>query len=84
MYFSLANNDTDISKTHLNQAEQIIKMDFYLRLQNTEHFALSASSWHNVLIPSANCSKLFQIDGAKKEIYSADHSWLSLVVDLVS
>ena len=42
-FFSLADNDTDISKTHLNKAEQIIKVDFYLRLQNTENFALSAS-----------------------------------------
>ena len=29
-------------KNHLNKAEQIIKLDFYLRLQNTENFALSA------------------------------------------
>ena len=43
MSFSLADNDTDISKTHLNKTEQIIKLDFYLRLQNTENFALSAS-----------------------------------------
>ena len=43
VFFSLADNDTDISKTHLNKAEQIIKVDFYLRLQNTENFALSAS-----------------------------------------
>ena len=42
MSFSLADNDTDISKTHLNKTEQIIKHDFYLRLQNTENFALSA------------------------------------------
>ena len=42
--FSLANNDTDISKTHLNKEEQIIKVDFYLHLQNTKNFALSASS----------------------------------------
>ena len=41
--FFLADNDTDISKTHLNKTEQIIKLDFYLRLQNTENFALSAS-----------------------------------------
>ena len=32
IYFSLAVNDTDIWKTHLNKAEQIIKLDFYLRL----------------------------------------------------
>ena len=43
-FFSLADNDTGISKTHLNKAEQIIKMDFYLRLENTENFALSTSS----------------------------------------
>ena len=42
--FPLADNDTDISKTHLNKAEQIIKVDFYLRRQNTETFALSTSS----------------------------------------
>ena len=35
--FSLADNDNDISKTHLNKAEQIIKVDIYLRLQNTEN-----------------------------------------------
>ena len=44
MFFSLADNDTDISKTHLNKAEQIIKLDIYLHLQNTEKFALSVSS----------------------------------------
>ena len=44
IFFSLADNDTDRSKTHLNKAEQIIQLDFYLRLQNTESFALSASS----------------------------------------
>ena len=43
MFFSLADNDTDISKTHLNKIDQIIKVDFYLRLQNTENFALKAS-----------------------------------------
>ena len=32
LFFSLADNDTDISKTHLNRAEQIIKLDFYLLL----------------------------------------------------
>ena len=74
----MADNDTDISKTHLNQAEQIVKVDFYLRLQNTENFPLNASSWCNVLIHSASCSKLM------KEIYSTDHNWLSLLVDLVS
>ena len=42
--FSLEDNDTDISKTHLNKAEQIINVDFYLRLQNTENFGLSAPS----------------------------------------
>ena len=31
-FFSLADNDTDISKTHLNWAEQIIKLGFYLLL----------------------------------------------------
>ena len=41
--FSLACNDPDIWKTHLNKAEQIIKQDFYLRLQNTENLALRAS-----------------------------------------
>ena len=39
-FFSLADNDNDISKTHLNKAEQIIKQDFHLRLHNTENFAL--------------------------------------------
>ena len=36
-FYFLADNDTDISKTHLNEAEQIIKVDFYLRIQNTEN-----------------------------------------------
>ena len=58
--FSLADNDSDISKTHLNKAEQIIKVDFYLRLQNTENFALNTSIWCNVLIHSASCSKLME------------------------
>ena len=44
--FSLADNDTDISKIHLNKAEQVIKLDFYLLLQNTENFALSMSRIH--------------------------------------
>ena len=43
--FPLADNDTDISKTHLNKAEQIIKVVFHLHLQNTENFALSESSF---------------------------------------
>ena len=42
--FSLADNDTDISKTLLNKGEQIIKLDFYLFVQNTENFALSVPS----------------------------------------
>ena len=42
--FYLADNDIDISKTHLSKTKQIIKLDFYLRLQNTENFALNASS----------------------------------------
>ena len=58
--FSLADNNTDISKTHLNQEEQIIKLDFYLHHKNTENFALSASSWCNVLIHSVSCSKLME------------------------
>ena len=58
--FSLADNDTDISKTHLNQAEQIIKVNFYLRLQNKENFALE-------LVQRLNSfCKLFQTDGAKR------------------
>ena len=36
MFFSLADNDTDISKAHLNKAGQMIKLDCHLRLQNTE------------------------------------------------
>ena len=28
--------DTDIWKTHLNKAEEIIKLNFHLRLQNTK------------------------------------------------
>ena len=44
MFFSLADNDTDVSKTHLDKAEQVIKLDFYLRLQNLENFALSSTS----------------------------------------
>ena len=39
-----------IYQKHLNKAEQIIKVDFYLRLQNTENFALKASSVVLVLI----------------------------------
>ena len=54
IFFSLADNDTDISKTHLNKIDQIIKLDFYLRLQNTENFALSA--WSDTLNPSCSCS----------------------------
>ena len=42
--FSLADNDTDTSKTHLKKGEEIIKLDFYLRLHNTENFALSGLS----------------------------------------
>ena len=37
--FSHADNDTDLLKTHVNKAEEIIKLDFYLRLHNTENFA---------------------------------------------
>ena len=48
--YSLADNDTDISKTHLNKIDQIIKVDFYLHLQNTGNFALKASSVVLVLI----------------------------------
>ena len=44
MFFSLADNDADVSKTHLDKAEQVIKLDFYLRLQNLENFALSSTS----------------------------------------
>ena len=40
----MADNDIDISKTHLNKAEQIIKVDLCLHLENTENFALSTSS----------------------------------------
>ena len=40
----MADNDTDISKTLLTKVDQIIKLHFYLPLQNTEKFALSASS----------------------------------------
>ena len=44
LFFSLVDNDTDISKTHLNKTEQIFKLDFYFHLQNTENFASSVSS----------------------------------------
>ena len=44
MFFTLTDNDTDISKTHLNKAEQVIKLYSNLHLQNIENFALSASS----------------------------------------
>ena len=37
VFFPLADNDTDILKAHSNKAEQIIKVDFYLSLQNTEN-----------------------------------------------
>ena len=43
IHFSSANDDIDISKTHLKKAEHIIKLEFYLRPQNIEQFALSAS-----------------------------------------
>ena len=33
-----------LSSLNLNKAEQILKLHFYLRLQNTENFALCASS----------------------------------------
>ena len=57
MFFSLADNDTDISKTHLHKAEQIIKLDFYLRLQNTENFALSASSFYSQVLRFLNLAQ---------------------------
>ena len=44
MFFTLTDNDTDISKAHLNKAEQVIKLYSNLHLQNIENFALSASS----------------------------------------
>ena len=47
--FSFVDNDTDITKTHLNKAEQIIKPDFCLHLQNTEYFAVRASSYSYIL-----------------------------------
>ena len=37
-FFFLADNDTDISKAHLNKAEQIIKLDFF-SLQNQKILA---------------------------------------------
>ena len=61
IFFFLADNDTDISKAHLNKAQQIIKVDFYLHLQNTENYALSAlrvwihsetCTWHDKNIQS--------------------------------
>ena len=39
----MADNDTDISKTHLNKIDEKIQVDFHLRLQNTENFALKSS-----------------------------------------
>ena len=56
-FFSLADNDTDISITHLNKAEQIIKLYFHLRLQNTENFALRAPS---------NCKRFEQTNQIRK------------------
>ena len=44
----MADNDIDISKTHLDKAEQVIKLDFYLRLQNTKKFALRVISGINM------------------------------------
>ena len=58
--FSLADNDTDISKTHSNQAEQIIKVNFYLRLQNKENFAFELVQRFN------SFCKSFQTDGDKR------------------
>ena len=45
----MVDNDTDISKTRLNQAEQVIKLNFYLRCQNIENFALSAWCLQNFI-----------------------------------
>ena len=44
MFFTLTDNDTDISKAQLNKAEQVIKLYSNLHLQNIENFVLSASS----------------------------------------
>ena len=53
IFFSLGDNDSDISKTHLNKAQEIIKLDFYLRLQNRENFALSALRTSGILFSNA-------------------------------
>ena len=55
----MADNDTDISKAHLNKEEQIIKVDFYLQLQNTENFALSALRENTFLINAIGYTRLF-------------------------
>ena len=57
-FFSLANNDTDISKTHLNKAEQIVQVNFYLRLQDTENFDLSASRTKKLLEETTKVDKV--------------------------
>ena len=39
-----ASDDANYEKQNLTEAEQIIKLDFYLRVQNTKIFILSAMS----------------------------------------
>ena len=53
VFFAEVENDnyiSYISKTHLNKAEQIIRLNFYLRLQNKENIALSVSRHLNAII----------------------------------
>ena len=39
--------DTDKLKTHLNEAEQVIKLNFYLHLQNTKIFCRRGNICNN-------------------------------------
>ena len=56
-----------IHETHLNKIEQIIKLDFYLRYQNIENFALNASR-------NSICNLTFKV---LNEIRVAFHNGLS-------
>lgn len=53
--FRVACNNTNISKTHLSEAEQITKLDFYFHPQTTKNFVLTA------LITTRNDSLNFKL-----------------------
>ena len=66
----MADNDIDISKTHLNQAEQVIKLDFYRRLQNTENFASNASRSLEISKSSQNSDVATKIMKGNAELFT--------------